>query len=66
MRPSYDFLPAEEREWVERCQSLAVVVLLVVLALFAGFAFAQAADDPFVAAADRIGPFATSEQRGAI
>lgn len=41
MKLSYDFLPPEEREWVERCQSLAVVVLLVALALFTGFAFAQ-------------------------
>lgn len=40
MKLSYDFLPPEEREWVER-QSLAVVVLLVALALFTGFAFAQ-------------------------
>jgi hypothetical protein len=41
MRTSYDFLPPEEREWVERCQSLAVVFLFVVLALAASFAFAQ-------------------------
>lgn len=34
-----DFLRAEEHEWLERCQALAVVALIVALGLFAGTAF---------------------------
>ncbi|MGE5171505.1 MAG: hypothetical protein ACM3JC_14180 [Rudaea sp.] len=41
MKPLYDFLCRQDPESVERCQALAVVVLIVVLGLFAGVAFAR-------------------------
>ena len=65
MKSSYDLLSAYDREGVGCCQSLAVVVFVVVLALFAGFAFAQAATDSFVVNGERIGPSATLDQREA-
>jgi hypothetical protein len=40
MKSLYDFLPEEEREWVERCQFLSIVILVAVLAMLGGFAFA--------------------------
>ena len=40
MKSLYDFLPVEEREWVERCQWVSIVILVAVLAMFAGSAFA--------------------------
>ena len=39
MKRLYGFLRTEEREWIERCQTLAVVMLIVVLGLLAGTAF---------------------------
>jgi hypothetical protein len=65
MRPPYDFLSAEEREWVQRCQALAAVVLLVVLALVASLTFAQPPNDSIIAGADRVGACAISEQQEA-
>jgi hypothetical protein len=35
----YDFLSPEEREWSERCQALAGVLVIVSLGVFAGLAF---------------------------
>ena len=39
-KADHQFLSPSEREWIERCKALAVVLLIVVLGLVSGLAFA--------------------------
>ena len=39
-KADHEFLSPSDREWIERCKALAVVLLIVVLGLVSGLAFA--------------------------